>query len=130
MYPPQAAASTTAGVSTSSTIWSGTRSPRAWWAAISRPSGLPARACARSRSPAAMCRAPDGASSSSLTGAASQCRSQRGQVVRDGDIPLLDLAGRALGQRVHDPHVPRVFVRRDLALDVVAQLLGGGGGTR
>src|SRR5580700_12089765 len=145
MYPPQAAASTTAGVSTSSTIWSGTRSPRAWWAAISRPSGLPARACARSRSPAAMYRAPDqaasrspcvplpapgGASSSSLTSAPSQCRSQRGQVVRDGDIPLLDLAGRALGQRVHDPHVPRVFVRRDLALDVVAQLLGGGGGTR
>jgi aryl-alcohol dehydrogenase-like predicted oxidoreductase len=29
MYPPQAAASRTAGVSTSSTIWSGTRSPRA-----------------------------------------------------------------------------------------------------
>src|SRR5580692_9069332 len=141
MYPPWAAASTTAGVSTSITIWSGTRSPRAWWAAISRPSGSSARACARSRSPAAIWLAPDqassrspwvplpapgGARSSRFTGAASQLA----QVGRDVDIALLDLAGPALGQRVHDPHVPRVLVRRDLALDEVAQLLGGGGGPR
>ena len=43
--------------------------------------------------------------------------SRRGQVGRDDDIPLLDLAGRALGQRVDDPHVARVLVRRDLALE-------------
>src|SRR6266487_955871 len=145
MYPPRPAASTTAGVSTSSTIWSGTRSPRAWWAAISRPSGPPAWACARSRSPAAMCRAPDqaasrspcvplpapgGASSSSLTAQPPNTGSRCGQAVRDDDVPLLDLAGRALGQRIHDPDVARVLVRRDLGLDVVAQFLGGDDGPR
>src|SRR6266581_8053242 len=56
--------------------------------------------------------------------------SQAGQVGRDDDIPLLDLAGRALGQRVHDPHVPRVLVGRHLALDVVPQLLGADDGPR
>src|SRR5579872_7486103 len=178
MYPPPAvpdlpgpsaaAASVTTGVSTSSTIWSGTRSPRAWHAAIWSPSGPPARACARSRSPAAMCLAPDqaasrspwvplpapgGASSSSLTAPRPKAQANQAprpkaqanqaprpkaqanqapasEVGRDDDVPLLDLAGRPLGQRVGDPHVPRVLVRRDLALDVVAQLLGGDGGAR
>src|ERR1700688_2698578 len=55
---------------------------------------------------------------------------RRDQAFRDDDVALLDLAGRALGQRVGDPHVARVLVRRDLALDVVAQFLGGDDGTR
>src|SRR6201996_5994135 len=47
--------------------------------------------------------------------------SRRGQVGRDDDVPLLDLAGRALGQHVDNPYVPRILVGRDLALDVVPQ---------
>src|SRR6202042_2165591 len=54
----------------------------------------------------------------------------RDQVSRDDDIPLLDLAGRALGQRVDDPHVAGVLVGRDLALDVVPQFPGADDGTR
>src|SRR5579863_7468722 len=58
-------------------------------------------------------------------GEAASGRSGAGrQVGRDDDVAFLDLAGRALGQRVHQPHVARVLVRGDLALDVVAQLLG------
>src|ERR1700744_6545111 len=52
---------------------------------------------------------------------------RRGQFGRDDDVPLLDLAGRPLGQRVDDPHVARVLVGRDLALDVVPQFLRGDG---
>src|SRR5262249_43809625 len=47
-----------------------------------------------------------------------------GYVGRNDDIPLLDLAGRALRQCLGDPHVARILVGRDLALDVVPQFLG------
>src|ERR1700677_5382595 len=120
---------------------------------MSWPSPPPAWASARSRSPPAMCSAPDqaasrspwvplpapgGASSSSLTvgpaspwvqigtmGSVAQC----GQFGRDDDVAFLNLTGRALGERVDDPHVARVLVGRDLALDVIAEFLGGDDGT-
>src|SRR5262249_6196497 len=50
-----------------------------------------------------------------------------GEAVGRDDIPFLDLARRALGQNIDDPHVARVLVGRDLGLDVVAQFRGGHG---
>src|SRR5258707_3225905 len=50
------------------------------------------------------------------------------QVGRRNDLPLENLAGRSLRQRVNEPHRARVLVRGDLSLHVVAQLLGGGVG--
>jgi len=42
---------------------------------------------------------------------------------RDGDLPLEDLAGEALGELGGDGDDARILVRRDALLDMVADLL-------
>src|SRR3954454_14899223 len=54
--------------------------------------------------------------------------STRGRGLRQADLALEDLPGRALGQLVDEVHRARVLVGRDALLGEVAQLLGRGVG--
>jgi pimeloyl-ACP methyl ester carboxylesterase len=47
------------------------------------------------------------------------------QVGRRDDLPLQDLAGRALGQRVDDPYLARVLIGGDLLLRQPTLILAG-----